>query len=121
MTPAELQQFKTQMAHYIGSDVIYRHSLSRGTYTEGVRFVAQELGAYWLLDYIFSVQFTKEVVTQSFQVWKLKRVEESSAILTLEDGNGNQVQRYEIAYTDFPLDEMSFWLINNILLLPSEY
>lgn len=121
MTPTQLHQFKQELKQFTGSEIIYRHSLSRGTYTEGVRFVARELGAYWLLDYIFSVQFTREVLQQSFQVWKLRVGEGSSATLTLEDGNGNPLKSYEIAFTDFPLEEMSFWLINNILLLPSEY
>lgn len=120
MTPEQQSQFKAELRQFSGSEVVYKHSLSRGTYTEGVRHLAKELGAYWLLDYIFSVQFSKEVLVQDFQVWKLK-VKDSAATLTLEDGNENEVVSYEISYTDFSLDEMTLWLINNVLLLPSEY
>lgn len=113
--------FEQELRQFSGSETIYKHNLSRGTYTEGVRHVAQELGAYWLLDYIFSVQFSTEVVGQEFQVWKLKTGDESEATLILEDGNDNELKRFEISYTDFPLKEMTFWLVNNILLLPREY
>ena len=120
MTPQQLAQFNAELRHFTGSDTVYRHNFSRGTYTEGVRHVASELGAYWLLDAIFSVQFTPQVLGQKFQVWKLK-VQDSSATLTLEDGNDNEVFKQEISYTDFPLEEITFWLTNNVLLLPSEY
>lgn len=113
--------FELELKHFTGSETIYKHTLSRGTYTEGVRHVAQELGAYWLLDYIFSVQFSTEVLGQDFQVWKLRTDDESGASLMLEDGNSNELKRFEITYTDFPLKEITFWLVNNILLLPSEY
>lgn len=120
MTPQEQAQFKSELRNFIGSEVVYRHNLSRGTYTEGVRHIAKELGAYWLLDTIFSMQFSKEVLEQEFQVWKLE-VKDQSGTLTLEDGNGNEAIRQEISYTDFPLDEITLWLVNNVLLLPSEY
>jgi hypothetical protein len=113
--------FKLELKQFTGGDTLYKHTLSRGTYTEGVRHVAYELEAYWLLDYIFSVQFTAEVLEQEFQVWKLKKGDENGATLTLEDGNGNQVKSFEITFTDFPLDEITFWFVNNVLLLPSEY
>lgn len=121
MDDQQLAAFELELKQFRGGDSIYKHGLSRGLYTEGVRHVAQELGAYWLLDYIFSVQFTAEVLGQEFQVWKLKTGDESDAVLTLEDGNSSELKCFEITYTDFPLKEITFWLVNNILLLPSEY
>ena len=67
-------QFKQELRHFTGSECVFRHSFSKGTYTEGVQYVASKLGAYWLLDLIFSLQWKREVLEQSFQVWKLKSV-----------------------------------------------
>jgi hypothetical protein len=117
----DINQFKQELQHYTGSECVYRHSFSKGTYTEGVQFVASRLGAYWLMDLIFSLQWKREVLEQSFQTWKLQVGEGSTAVLKLEDGNGNAVLTHDIPFTDFPLPEFTFWLIDNVLLLPSEY
>ena len=44
-----------------------------------------------------------------------------NAMVTVEDGNYNQLAKQNIPYTDFPLMDFTFWLVNGILLLPSEY
>ena len=38
-----------------------------------------------------------------------------------DDGNGRELARQDISLTDFPLDEVSLYLTDNTLLLPSEY
>ena len=114
-------QFKQELRHFTGSECVYRHSFSKGTYTEGVQFVASQLGAYWLLDLIFSLQWKREVLEQDFQTWKLRVDDDNTASLTLEDGNGNAVLTHKLPFTDFPLPEFTFWLTNDVLLLPSEY
>lgn len=40
--------------------------------------------------------------------------------LTCDDGNGHIVYTKEIEYTDFPLDEITFYYANNVIYLPSE-
>jgi hypothetical protein len=44
-----------------------------------------------------------------------------TATLTCEDGNGNVVFPKAIPYTDFPLEEITFYFTDNVILLPSEY
>jgi len=121
MGTIDLNQFKLELPSFTGSTCVYKHSMSQGTYTEGVQYVAQKLGAYWLIDLIFSLQWKREVLEQPFQTWILKVNEDSTATLNLEDGDGNSVLNHKLPFTDFPLPEFTFWLINNVLLLPSEY
>jgi len=49
----------------------------------------------------------------------------SSAVLTLEDGNGREHARQEIPYTDFPLAQQTLYACWDgehwVLMLPGEY
>ena len=116
------QELLAALPHFTGTEYWYRHPLSpRHTYTDGVKFIAENAGAYWLLDVIVSYQMYPKVNTMPLQVWKLTRSGESSAIVTLEDGDGNEVKRQVIEYTDFPLDEFVIWMEGTVMLLPNEH
>lgn len=110
-----------------GTSNWYKHSLVRDvTYTDGVRHVAIAGGAYWLVDEIAIAQMNRRVRAEGFQVWTLKKpgvlvAADKSTTLTCEDGNGNVVTSNKIPYTDFPLDEITLWCVNKVIMLPSEY
>lgn len=116
------QQLKTGLETFTGSQRWYRHELYRlFTYTEGVQFLAMEAGAYWLVDLIFSLQYTApKVKNEGFQCWKLD-MKDYAATLICEDANGNKVYSEAIELTDFPMEEMTLWFTDNTLLLPSEW
>ena len=110
LTQSELKQF-TGTEHY------YRHWTKRIVFTDGVHYLAEKAGSYWLIDAIASYK-RKE----PFQVWVLKVKEDKSAVLTMQEDTGQPVKvRQVIPFTDFPLDEITLWLIDGILILPSEY
>ena len=109
------------LAQFYGTENWYRHGLIRSIlYTDGVKYVAETGGAYWLIDEVAIAQMQRAIRGQVFQVWKLK-VTGESAVLTCEDGNNNLVSRKKITFTDFPLPEITFWLRDNVIMLPSEY
>lgn len=114
---------KADLAQFIGTEHWYRHNLNRKvTYTDGARHVAQAGGAYWLLDELALAQaYQKEVAAEPFQKWTLKVREDDTATLTCEDGDLQVVFTKELTFTDFPLDEISFFVIDNVILLTSEY
>jgi hypothetical protein len=116
LTQADLRQFT-------GSEHWYRHAInSRVLFTDGAKYVADTAGAYWLLDEIALIQpHDKGVAAEEFQFWKLAVRPDHTATLTCEDGNGHVVFTKEIAYTDFPLDEITFYFTNNVIYLPSEH
>ena len=114
---------KTDLLHFTGSETWYRHGLVRDIlYTDGAQYVAEQGGAYWLLDEIVLAQkFDVKIASEPFQLWKLKVKEDHSAVLTCEDGNCQAVYTKAIEFTDFPLDEIAFYFTNKTILLPSEY
>ena len=121
MNNDEINTLKTELKHYGGADIFYRNPLFRGyVYTEGVKYLAEQAGAYWLIDYILSHQLEPKLKKQPFQVWKMT-VQDDSAAVTVEDGNDNIITSLTIEFTDFPLEEMTLWLVEKTLMLPSEY
>jgi hypothetical protein len=86
-----------------------------------VQDLAEQAGAYWLIDLIASWMLAPIVQTEEFVVWKLSVKPDHTALAVAEDGNGNELARQEIEYSDFPLEEISLYLTDNTLLLPSEY
>jgi hypothetical protein len=111
------------LRQFTGSENWYRHGINRNvTFTDGAKFVADEGGAYWLLDTIaICQQHEKAVSGEEFQVWKLKVNEDRTATLVCDDGNDNIVYTQHIEYTDFPLDEITLYFVNKVIHLPSEY
>lgn len=110
--------------------------------TDGVHFLAERGGAFWLLDAIASWQPNKQVrddgALQAFQVWTLKVSRDSSAELLCERDWGDVVIRQKIEFTDFPLSEIKLYLCDmqrhrsssllgrqvsnfGVLMIPSEY
>lgn len=113
---------KSDLAHFTGTTSWYTTPLSRQiTYTDGVQHVAEHGGAVWLVTDIIAAQHIPKVVKQPFQVWTLKVNPDRSAQLICEDGNGNLVHEQKYRSTDFPLDEITMWMTDNTILLPSEY
>lgn len=112
---ADLDQF-------VGAQSWYQHGLVRSiTYTDGAKYVADEGGAYWLLDEIALAQrFNTRVKSEPFQVWTLV-VHDREAVLTCDDGNRNIVYTKPIPFTDFPLPEIRLYFTDDVILLPSEY
>ena len=111
-----------ELAKFTGTEEWFRHSLNRKmTYTEGVQFFAENAGegAYWLLD-IIATEGMEIHAKEQFVGIKLK-VESHSAWLELNDGNNNILLSKKINYTDCPDGEWKFYLIDNVMLLTSEY
>lgn len=125
VTPEDLLNALTG---FTGSDTLTRHGLTRRILmTQGVVFLAEQAQAHWLTDLIVSHQADPRVRAEPFQVWTLAvNVETRSAVATMTDGNTKQaVTLQEISWTDFPLPEVTLWLVQEgdtwVMLLPSEY
>lgn len=100
------------IANTHGSDGFHRHPLARKLiYTDGIKFVADTLGAWWFVDAIASYIATSEAVRrEDFQVWTLHDSTGASykTRLVCDDGNGREIIAQEISYTDFPPELMPF-------------
>jgi hypothetical protein len=108
---------------------LYRRTpLSNVVYTDGVKYMADEAGADWLIDEIVLAQRRPRVAGEEFQTWKLKVEPSQQASLTCfraaplsEDGGDDVVYKKRIDFTDFPIDEISLYCVRGTLMLPNEY
>jgi hypothetical protein len=114
---------EAELSRFTGSEHWHRHGLVRQVlYTDGAKYVADEGGAYWLLDEIALAQRgNKAVGAQEFQVWTLRVNADHTATLTCEDGNDHTVFEKAIPFTDFPADAVTLWFENHTIYLPSEH
>ena len=116
------KQLSSALAQFTGTEHYYRIH-PKVVLTDGAKFLAEEAGAYWLMDVIAShLCFLNS--EEYFTCCALK-VSRHSAKLAIEDGNARVLAQQEIPYTDFPLASIelygvwadSYWVI----MLPSEY
>ncbi|MFI4854690.1 MAG: DUF6876 family protein [Phycisphaerales bacterium JB065] len=128
LTPSDLRRFT-------GSLERFRHPLNRRViYTPGVRYLAEQAGAYWLLDiiasYLGSPEMTRAISDDprlgSLQFWRLDVHPEGGAtVLCRADSGEESAIRQDIAFTDFPLDYVDVWVGFDgehwTLYLPSEH
>ncbi len=120
MITTQLQQ--SDLSQFTGTLNYYRHWL-RLMYTDGVKYLTEKGGAYWLLDAIASHQpdVLKDPMLQEIQFWKLKVNADQTAKLICERDTDDVFLTQDIGFTDFPLDEIKLYLVSGVLMLPSEY
>ena len=121
--------------HFTGDLERYCHPMNRRViYTPGVRFVAEQANAYWLVDAIASYFGSKEM-TEAFerddrlkdlQFWRLDVSADCSAVLSSRaDSDVAPFIIQLIHYTDFPLERVDIWAGYDgefwTLYLPSEH
>jgi hypothetical protein len=113
------EKLEQGLAQCTGTEEWHKHQFGL-TYTDGIKFLAEEAGAYWLIDAIAS--YRKK---EPFQVWTLTvtiRGKERRAVLEMrEDTDAPVLVHQDIEFTDFPLPEIKLYLVDGVLLLPSEY
>jgi hypothetical protein len=125
MQAGQSQEFRDKLladlAMHSGSETCYRHWAGTLRFTEGVQYLAETASAYWLIDLIASWCPHASLRNEEFVLWKLVVNSDRTATAIADDGNGRELVRQDIPWTDFPLDEVSLYLTDNTLLLPSEY
>jgi len=119
---------RAQLAQFTGSETFTRHALlPRMVITEGVIWLADNAQSHWLTDIIASYQHEPHISPEHFQAWRLSvDLTTRAAVVTMTDGNSDTpMVQQQIHYTDFPLADITLWLIAQgdhlVLMLPSEY
>lgn len=126
----------SDLSQFYGTQNYYLHWLKRFVYTDGVKYLADEGGAHWLLDAIASHQ-SRQLLSdhqlKEIQFWELQVGSDKSAVLRCLRDIDNVALTQEIGFTDFPLDLIKLYLvrgcigdssslaITRVLMLPSEY
>ena len=117
----EMLKLKSDLAGYIGTDQYHKLSIVPVNCTDGVKGFADLAQAYWLISDLTIVAHMK-YKNVPFQLWEIKVAEDHTAALTMREDTGlpaKYTQKYE--YTDFPVGSFKLYLIDGVLLLPSEY
>jgi hypothetical protein len=114
----DLSDLELELKQFCGTENYYRHWLGFN-YTDGVKYLAEKAGAYWLLDVVGSYQ--PQLRNKEFQIWRLD-VQNNKGIVTMREDDGlPNIIRQEIPYTDFPLHKFEMYFVDNVLLLKGEY
>ena len=110
------------LSSFTGTSRYYPFS-RRHLLTDGTKYLADTAGAYWLMD--AAASHLDEIGTQDWFVLIRLVVQNRSAVMVYEDGNGHEHARQEIEYTDFPLSHIQLFACWNgshwVIVLPSEY
>ena len=110
-----------ELAHFTGCLERYRHWTRRLIYTPGIQHLAENAGAYWLIDLVASWQTKPEVTKENFQIWQLVVRTDRTATATATADDQRLLASQDIPDTDFPLAEITAWLVDGTLILPGEY
>ncbi len=125
----------TDLRQFTGDLQRFRHALNRRViYTPGVQYVAEQAGAYWLIDEIalylgtspFRAALAADVRIGQLHFWKLEvRGDRSFTLRGRADGDVVPFAELTATYTDFPLPEFDIWAGFDgehwTLYLPSEH
>ena len=116
-------ELQNALIGFIGTFAYHSHRIGnlKINLTDGCDYLRHEAEAFWLFDAILSHQTSAKVRNEPFQVWRLKKQSDETWLLTCEDGNKNIVTEQRIEFSDFPLDEITIWLVDGIAMLPTEY
>lgn len=108
---------------FIGTFTYHSHRIGnlKINLTDGCDYLRQEAKAFWLFDALLSHQTQAKVKNEPFQVWRLKKQSDDTWLLSCEDGNKNLITEQRIEFSDFPLEEITIWLVDSIAMLPTEY
>lgn len=116
-----------ELPQFHGSEELYRIPLIGTCFTQGIKYLAESVDCFWLVtdasviakslsnrSYFITVDFKRLNASE-----KMEQGYEAS--LEYGDGNGNVLERQFYHATDFPLEKLRLFFVNNTLMLPSEY
>lgn len=121
MVMLKSEGLEAQLSQFTGTQYYYKHLGLK--LTDGVKFLCEQAGAYWLLDAIASHQpeVMKDPMLAGIQFWTLKVNLDKSAVLVCERDTDDPVITQKIEYTDFPLERIQLYVQQGVVMLPSEY
>ncbi|RAV29236.1 DUF6876 family protein [Sinomicrobium soli] len=121
------KKISEELKHFTGSETFYTLQLFNARYTEGVQYLVDKAGCFWLVIDICAVCVSPlnphSFACITLNLWNEQEQKEKGCVATLtyDDGNGNVFYTANYAYTDFPLPHIKFYFTDRTLLLPSEY
>ena len=124
---AQVNEIKEGLQHFHGTEMFYQIPLIRTRFTNGLKYLANVAECFWLITDVSVI--AKSLLNRShFITIDFKRLSEEEqdytgyeAEIIYSDGNGNIFEIHRYNFTDFPLDELRLYFVDNTLMLTSEY
>ena len=121
-------QLLDELRNFYGTERYYRTNPGL-LVTDGAKFLADNAGAYWLLDMVWSYLPVLRKSGDTFFVVVLTKdgVEAPGAMFSIQDDvpPSKTYATQAVEFTDFPLDEIALYLSATeeefVLMLKSEY
>lgn len=119
-----------ELGYFNGTTAYHSFGEWPGKLTDGAKFVADNAKCYWMFDVIESKLWEHranhgECFDNRLVVSTIKVNPDRSAVITMENGNGNILFMVKIEFTDFPLPQFTVWAqwssCRWIHMLSSEY
>lgn len=117
------QDILTELKDFTGTENYYKIPLSKYLHTDGINHLIKTCKCWWLIsDTAIYLSELKEQIPD-FLILDIKvNPDNMSAEVTLkEDTDLKPIYKKKYGYTDFPLTEFEFYIINEVFLLKSEY
>ncbi|MGC1633480.1 MAG: DUF6876 family protein [Gelidibacter sp.] len=124
---SKMNEIKEGLQHFHGTEVFYQIPLLRTRFTDGLKYLANVAHCFWLITdtsvIAKSLMDRSTFVTIDFK--RLSREEQEisgyEAEIIYTDGNAIILEKHGYRATDFPLDELRLFFVNDTLMLPGEY
>ena len=124
---AQVNEILEGLQHFHGSEMYYQIPLIRTRFTNGLQYLAQVAECFWLITDTSVI--AKSLLDRSYFITidfkRLSKEEQDStgyeAEIIYSDGNGTILETHRYHVTDFPLDELRLYFVDDTLMLPSEY
>jgi|TARA_R110000796_G_scaffold35017_2_gene90041 hypothetical protein len=124
---AQVNEIKEGLQHFHGTEMFYQIPLLRTRFTDGLKYLSEVAECFWLITdtsvIAKSLLNRSEFITIDFKRLSKEKQEISGyeAEIIYTDGNNTILEKHGYRATDFPLNELRLFFVNNTLMLPSEY
>ena len=123
----QVNEITEGLQHFNGTEMFYQIPLLRTRFTDGLKYLANVADCFWLITdtsvIAKSLMHRSEFITIDFKRLAKEKQDFTGyeAEIIYSDGNDIILEKHKYRATDFPLDELRLFFVNNTLMLPSEY
>lgn len=121
-----LKNLEHTLARFRKSETLIDGPAEGTHYTEGIQYLAIVADCYWLITDVSEIG--KKLLTENPSVIIdihmlpefLREIIGYETIITYSNRDGEVLESQQYTTTNFPLDDLRLFFIDNVLLLPSE-
>lgn len=123
----KVNTLQENLQQFCGTEQFFQLPLIQTRFTDGVHYLANKAQCFWLITDASVI--AKSLMDKSYfitidfkRLSKEERIQKGcEAIISYGDGNDTVLETHRYNVTDFPMDELRLFFVDNTLMLPSEY